>query len=84
MSANLEISAVATGLEKVSFNSSPKEGQYQRLFSKLHSFPMTIRLCSKSFKLSFRGTRTENFQMYKLGFRKVKEPEIKCSMFVGS
>ena len=28
MSANLENSAVATGLEKVSFHSSPKEGQY--------------------------------------------------------
>ena len=28
MPANLENSAVATGLEKVSFHSSPKEGQY--------------------------------------------------------
>ena len=27
MSANLEISAVVTGLEKVSFHSNPKEGQ---------------------------------------------------------
>jgi len=27
MSANLENSAVATGLEKVSFHSNPKEGQ---------------------------------------------------------
>ena len=32
MSANLENSAVATGLEKVSFHSSPKEGQGQRMF----------------------------------------------------
>ena len=30
--ANLENSAVATGLEKVSFHSSPKEGQCQRIF----------------------------------------------------
>ena len=29
---NLEYSAVATGLEKVSFHSNPKEGQCQRLF----------------------------------------------------
>ena len=31
-SANLENSAVATGLEKVSFHSNPKEGQCQRMF----------------------------------------------------
>ena len=32
MPANLENSAVATGLEKVSFHSNPKERQYQRMF----------------------------------------------------
>ena len=32
MPANLENSAVATGLEKVSFNSNLKEGQCQRMF----------------------------------------------------
>ena len=32
MPGNLENSAVATGLEKVSFHSSPKEGQCQRMF----------------------------------------------------
>ena len=31
MSANLENSAVGTGLEKVSFHSNPKEGQCQRM-----------------------------------------------------
>ena len=31
MPANLENSAVATGLEKVSFHSNPKEGQCQRM-----------------------------------------------------
>jgi len=31
MPANLENSAVATGLEKVSFHSNPKERQYQRM-----------------------------------------------------
>ena len=30
--ANLEKSEVATGLEKVSFHSNPKEGQCQRMF----------------------------------------------------
>ena len=32
MPANLENSAVATGLEKVSFHSNPKERQIQRMF----------------------------------------------------
>ena len=32
MPANLENSAVATGLEKVSFHSNPKERQWQRMF----------------------------------------------------
>ena len=32
MPANLENSAVATGLEKLSFHSNPKEGQCQRMF----------------------------------------------------
>ena len=37
MSANLENSAVATGLEKVSFHSNPKEGQFQRMFKLLYN-----------------------------------------------
>ena len=37
MPANLENSAVATGLEKVSFHSNPKERQGQSMFKLLHS-----------------------------------------------
>ena len=37
MPANLENSAVATGLEKVSFHSSPKERQCQRMLKESHS-----------------------------------------------
>ena len=37
MSANLETSAVATGLEKVGFHSNPKEGQCQRMLKLLHN-----------------------------------------------
>ena len=37
MSANLENSAVATGHEKVSFDSNPKGGQYQRMFKLLYN-----------------------------------------------
>ena len=53
MPANLENSAVATGLEKVSFHSNPKEGQCQRMYKLpyLLSFHMLARSCSKSFKI---------------------------------
>ena len=37
MPANLENSAVATGLENVSFHSNPKERQCQRMFKLLHN-----------------------------------------------
>ena len=37
MPANLENSAVATGLEKVSFHSNPKERQCQRMFELPHN-----------------------------------------------
>ena len=38
MPANLENSAVATGLEKVSFHSNPKERQCQRMLKLLHNY----------------------------------------------
>ena len=37
MPANLENSAVATGLEKVNFHSNPKERQWQRMLKLRHS-----------------------------------------------
>ena len=37
MPANLEKTAVATGLEKVRFHSNPKERQCQRMFKLLHN-----------------------------------------------
>ena len=38
MSANLENSAVATGLEKISIHSNPKEGQCPRMFKLLYNY----------------------------------------------
>ena len=85
MSANLENSTVPTEMEKVSFQSNLKEEQSQRRF-KLYNFIhfMLARLCSKSFKLGFSNTRTENFQVYKLSFEEAEEPEIKLPTFAGS
>ena len=37
---------------------------------KFHSYPMLIRLCSKSSKLGVSITWTKKFQMFKLGFKK--------------
>ena len=87
MSANLENSAVATGLEKISFHSNPKEGQCQKNVQttiQLLSFHMLTRLCSKSFKLGFCSMLTVKFQMYKLHFKEAEEPEIKLLTSVGS
>ena len=43
MSANLENSAAATGLEKVNFHSNPKERQCQRMFKLLNSSHMLAK-----------------------------------------
>ena len=50
----------------------------------LHSFHMLVRLCSKSFKLGFSSTWTDNFQMYNLDLEKAEEPEIKLPTSTGS
>ena len=87
MSASLENSAVATGPENISFHSNPKEGQCQKnvqTIIQLCSFSMRVRLCSKSFKLGFSSTWTENFKMYNLGLEKAEEPEMKLPTFLGS
>ena len=84
MPANLENSAVATGLEKVSFHSSPKEGPCQRMFKLPDSFPRLVRLSSKSFKLGFSSKSTKNSQMYKMGLEKAEEVEIKLLTSVES
>ena len=50
----------------------------------LCSFHMSARLCSKSFKLGYNITWTENFQMYTLDLEKADEPEIKLPTFTES
>ena len=43
MPANLENTAVVTGLEKISFHSNPKERQRERMFKLLHSWTHLTR-----------------------------------------
>ena len=59
MPENLENSAVATGLDKFSFHSNPKEGQCQRMFKLPHASKVTL----KTLQLGFNSTCTKNFQM---------------------
>ena len=81
MSVNLENSAMATSLEKVSFHSSPKERQCQRMLKLPHNCAHLT--CSKFSKLGFNSTWSVNFQMFKLVLEKAEEPEIKLPTFPG-
>ena len=72
MPANLENSAVATGLEKVRFHSSPKERQRQRMFKLPH-----IALISHASKVMLKILQAKPQQYMKCeipdvqaGFRK--------------
>ena len=87
MPANLENSAMATGLEKISFHSNPKERQCQRMFKLLHNCVHFICYegdAQKSFKLGLNNIWTENSQVYQLGLEKAQEPEIKLPTSIGS
>ena len=57
MPANMEHSAVATGLEKVSFHSNPKERQCQRMFKLPHKIILisSANKCSKFSELGFNS-----------------------------
>ena len=79
MPANLENSAVATGLERSVFIPIPKKGN-----AKECSNYRTIALIShgskvmlKILKPGFTSMWTESFQMFNLDSEKAEEPEIK-------
>ena len=79
MSANLENSAGATGLEKVSFHSNLKERQcYHTTAFISHASKVMLKIL----KLGFNSMQIVNFQMYKLGLEKAEEPEVKLPTFV--
>ena len=81
MSANLENSAVATGLEKSVFIPIPKKAQTT---AQLHPPHTLVKYCSKFTKPGFNSVWTMNFQMFKLALEKAKEPEIKLPTSAGS
>ena len=86
MPAYLENSSVATGLEKVSFHSNPKERQCQRML-KLR----TIALISHASKVMLKilQARLQQYMNHELpdvqaGFRKGRGTEIKLPTSAGS
>ena len=86
MPANLENSAVATGLEKVSFHSNPKERQCHRMF-KLP--PIVLISHARKAMLNILQMRLQQYVNHELsdvlaGFRKAEEPKIKLPTSVGS
>ena len=86
MPANLENSAVATGLEKVSFHSNPKKGNAKEC----SNYP-TIALISHASKVMLKILQARlqqymngNVQMSKLVLENAEEPEIKLPTSAGS
>ena len=61
----------------------PKPKNVQTIVQ-LHSFHILARKSSKSYKLNFSSTWTENFWMYELCFKNGEEPEIKLPTSTGS
>ena len=67
-----------TGKSQFSFQSQRRAiSKTVQTTIQLCSFHMLVRLCSKSFKLGFNSTGTENFQMYRLGLKEAEEWKIK-------
>ena len=78
MPTNLENSAVATGLENVSFHSNPKE------CSNNHTIALISHTSKVMLKSCVNNMRTVNFQIFKLVLDKVEEPEIILPAFLES
>jgi len=86
MPANLENSAVAIGLEKISFHSNPRE-RHAKECSNYHTMAL-ISLASKVM-LKILQARLQQYMNHeladvKLDLEKAEEPEIKLPTSVGS
>ena len=72
MPANLENSAVSTGLEKVSFHSNPKERQWQRMFKPPYSCTIShaSKLMLKILQARLQQDVNHELPVVQAGFRK--------------
>ena len=85
MPADLENSAVATGLEKVSFHTNPKERQCQRMLKLPHNCThLTTKVMLKILQVRVHQHVNREIPDVQAGFRKAEEPEIKLPTSTGS
>ena len=86
MPANLENSAVATGLEKVSFHSNPKERQCQRMLKLPHTALIShaSKVMLKILQARLQLYVNRELPVFKLVLEKAEEPEIKLPTSAGS
>ena len=87
MPANLENSAMATGLEKVSFHFNPKERQCQRIFKLLHKIAIISHASNEMLKiLQARLQQYVNWELpdVQAGFRKGRGTRDQLPTFAGS
>ena len=80
MPANLENSAMVTGLEKVSFHPNPKKGNAKEC-SDYHTITLishTSKAMLKIFQVRFQQYITVNFQMYKLDLERQRNQRSNC------
>jgi len=76
MPADLENSAVATGLEKVRFHSNPKGNAKE--CSNYHTVALISHSCKVMLKIlqaRLQQSWTKNFQIFKLNLEKAEEPD---------
>ena len=78
MPANLENSAVATGLEKVSFHSNTKE------CSKYCTIALISQACKVMLEARLQQYLNHELPDVKLDLEKAEEPQIKLRTYVGS
>ena len=86
MPANVENSAVATGLEKVSFHYDPKERQCQEC-SNYHTIAVIShvnKVMLKILQARLQQYMNHDLQMFKLILEKAEESEIKLPTSAGS
>ena len=86
MSANVENSAVATGLEKFSFISIPKKGNTKKCpnYRTIALISHTSKVMLKILQARLQQYVNVHFQMFKLDLEKAEEPEIKLPTSAGS
>ena len=86
MSANLENSAVATGLEKVSFIPIPKKGNPKEClnYCTIALISHTSKVMLKILQVGLQQYMNRELPGDQAGFRKAEEPEIKLPTSAGS